>query len=87
MMKAEQADYAQNNETVLLELEVIKPSLVRVKGCWADNRTAVIITNSTLSFLRDGLQRPLSMIGDGEGSVLMFAGPVTSAMFGLNKII
>ena len=82
IMKEEQPDYAKNNKTVLLELEVIKPGLVRVKGCWADNRVAVIITNSSLSFLRDGLQRPLSMIGDGEGSVLKFAGSVTSAMFG-----
>lgn len=82
IMKAEQPDYAKNDEAVLLDLEVIKPGLVRVKGCWADNRVAVVITDYSLSFLRDGLQRPLSMVGDGENSVLMFAGPVTSAMFG-----
>ncbi len=81
-MKAEQPDYAKNNAIVLLELEVIKSGLVQVKGCWADNSVAIIITASSLSFLRDGLQRPVSLVGEGEGSVLMFAGPVTTAMFG-----
>jgi hypothetical protein len=82
IMREEQPDYANMNNAILLELEVLKPGLVRVKGCWADNKVAVIITDSSLSFIHDGLQRPLSMIGDGEESVLMFAGTVTSAMFG-----
>lgn len=84
IMKVEQPDYAQKDSTVLLELEVIKPGLVRVKGCWADNKVAVVITDSALSFIRDGLQRPLSMVGEGEGSELRFSGPVTSAMFGFS---
>jgi hypothetical protein len=82
IMRAEQPDFAIMGSAILLELEVVKPGLVRVKGCWADNRVAVIITDSSLSFIRDGLQRPLSMVGAGEETVFMPAGPVTSALFG-----
>lgn len=86
-MKTEQPDYHVNSELILLELEVLKPGLVKVKvkGCWADDEKAVIITDKSLSFLNRDLQRPLSMVGDGENSVLMYTGSVDCSLFGFKK--
>jgi len=83
MMQQEQPSYAKDGSIILLDLEVLKPGLVRVKGCWADEDVAAIITNESLSFLHDGLKKPLSLIGHGEKSVLRFTGSVTGEMFGL----
>ncbi|CAM4210320.1 HNH endonuclease signature motif containing protein [Vibrio neonatus] len=84
-MKIEQPDYHVNSELILLELEVMKPGLVKVMGCWADDEKAVIITNKSLSFLSHDLQQPLSMVGDGENSVLMYTGSVDCSLFGFKK--
>lgn len=84
-MKDEQPEFCSNSELILLELEVLKPGLVKVKGCWADDEKAVIITDKSLSFLNESLQRPLSMVGDGEDSVLVYTGSVDCSLFGFKN--
>jgi hypothetical protein len=74
--------FASNNRILALEIEVIKPGLVRVQGCWPDGDVGVVITEQALSFCTRGLREPVSMVGEGEGSILMYAGPITSALFG-----
>ena len=74
--------FASDNRVVALDIEVKKPGLVRVQGCWPDGDVGVVITEQALSFCTRGLREPVSMVGEGEGSVLMYAGPITSAMFG-----
>ncbi len=82
-MQVDAPDFAANGRVVALDLEVLKPGLLRVQGFWPSERGTVVITVDALSFCRPGALRPLSLIGDGEGSVLMYAGPITTAMFGL----
>lgn len=77
-------DFASNGQIIALDLEVIKPGLVRVQGCWPDGDIGVVMTEQALSFYTRGLREPASMIGEGEGSVLMYAGPITSALFGFS---
>ena len=74
--------FASNNRIIALDIEVTKPGLVRVQGCWPDADVGVVITKGALSFCTRGLREPVSMVGEGEGSVLMYAGPITGAMFG-----
>lgn len=75
-------NFASNGQIIALDLEVIKPGLVRVQGCWPDGGVGVVITEQALSFCNRGLREPVSMVGEGEGSVLVYAGPITSALFG-----
>jgi hypothetical protein len=78
-------EFASDGRITALDIEVLKPGLVRVRGCWPDGNVGVVITDRALSFCTRGLREPVSMIGEGEGSVLMFAGPVTTAMFGFGQ--
>lgn len=84
-MRVQKPEFASNGEIVLLELEVIKPGVVKVCGCWADNEKAVVITEDSLSFIKPELEQPLSMVGEGENSVLMYAGPVDCSLFGFKS--
>lgn len=78
-------NFASDGRIVALDLEVIKPGLVRVQGCWPDGDVGVVITEQALSFCTRGLREPLSMVGEGEWSVLMYAGPITGALFGFGS--
>jgi len=82
-MRVHQPGYLANDDLILLEILVMKPGHVRVNGCWSDSNRAVVITDKSISFMTHNLQRPLSLIGEGEASVLMYAGPIDRAMFGL----
>lgn len=81
-VRHQEPNFSSDNRIVALDIEVKKPGLVRVQGCWPDEDVGVVITERALSFCTRGLREPLSMVGEGEGSVLMYAGPITSAMFG-----
>lgn len=82
-MHVEYPNFGANGRLLALDLEVLKPGLLRVQGFWPSESSAVVISREALSFCQPVAQRPLSLVGEGEGSVLMFAGPVTSALFGL----
>ena len=84
-IQIQQPQYAKENILILLELEVLKPGLVKVKGCWADNKQAVIITDDAISFITKGLEQPLSMIGEGENSCLRYVGPIDNELFGFKS--
>jgi hypothetical protein len=82
-MRAEEPDFGLSGELVALDLEVLKPGLLRVQGFWPAEASAVVINQERLSFCRKGAPRPLSLIGEGENSVLLYAGPITTSLFGL----
>ncbi len=65
-MQIQEKDYGADGSITALDLEVLRPGLVRVKGLWVENDKAVIITKERLSFIRPELSQPLSMIGEGE---------------------
>jgi len=66
----------------LLALEVIDRGLVRVQGLWLDKFRGVVITRDRLSFVARGRPRPITIVGAGENTILNYAGPVDSALFG-----
>lgn len=84
-MRVNKPDFVTNDEIILLELQVIKPGLVKVCGCWADEEKAVVITDDSLSFIKPELMQPLSLVGEGENSVLMYAGSVDCSLFGFKS--
>jgi len=81
-MRTQEAGYAADGRVVALDLEVLKPGVIRVQGFWPSPTAAIVITKESLSFCTLGRAQPTSLVGEGEGSVLKFAGPVTGAMFG-----
>ncbi|MEK6325422.1 MAG: HNH endonuclease signature motif containing protein [Acidobacteriota bacterium] len=83
-MQIQEPMFGQKGRMTALAISVLKPGLARVEGVWALDDRAVVITRERLSFLRPDLQQPLSMIGDGEGSVLYYvsSGVIDIPLFG-----
>jgi len=77
--------FATDGRLVAFDIEVVKPGLVRVQGCWPDGDVGVVVTDKALSFCKRGLREPVSMVGEGEDTVFMHAGPITSALFGFGQ--
>lgn len=67
----------------LLDIEVLRPGLVKVEGFWAESNTVVIITDEKLAFIKPHMKNPLSLVGEGENSVIQYTGKVTTGLFGL----
>lgn len=82
-MRVEKPEFGVSGELVALDLEVLKPGLLRVQGFWPADASAVVIDEERLSFCRQGAPRPLTLVGDGENSVLLYTGPITKSLFGL----
>lgn len=81
-VRTQDPTFAGDGRIIALDVEVLKPGLLRVQGCWPDGHVGVVITERALSFCRFGSREPISLVGAGEGSVLMYTGPITSALFG-----
>ena len=67
----------------LLSIEVMKPGLVKVQGLWLEEDRGFIISHDKFSMLGIGRIRPVSMIGEGEDTVIYYVGPVGAALFSL----
>src|SRR5689334_13790952 len=65
----------------LLSLKVMDRGLVKVEGLWFDKNRGVAITHSRFSFLAAGRPLPISLIGEGEATVLHWVGPLDVSMF------
>lgn len=81
-MKIQQPNFLLNGELILLEMQVLKPGLIKIKGCWADNERAVIITDDALTFITPGMRCPLIMKGAGENSVIVHSRSINLATLG-----
>lgn len=79
-------EFGANGCIVALDIEVVKPGIVRVQGCWPDRDVAVVITQDELSFCSRERPIPLTLVGEGEDSVLVYTGPITSALFGFSGV-
>jgi hypothetical protein len=86
-MQVEVPSFAADGRLIALDLEVLKPGVLRVQGFWPSERGAIIVTPHVLAFCQPGVLRPQCIAGEvsseGIGPVLMFEGSITTAMFGL----
>ncbi len=83
-VRVQDPTFAVDGQIIALDIEVLKPGLVRVRGCWPGGNVGVVITDNALSFCKFGLREPLSLVGAREVTILIYAGPITSAMFGFD---
>jgi HNH endonuclease len=82
--RSQAPDFAADGRIVAIDIEVLKPGLVRVRGCWPGGDVGVVITEEYLSFCSRRLHKPVLFAGEGEHSVLLWDGPITVAMFGFD---
>jgi hypothetical protein len=69
--------FATDGRVPVLDVQVRKPGLVQVQGCWPDGDVGVVIADAALSFCVWGRPNPTTLVGEGEHSVLVYTGPVT----------
>jgi len=81
-VRCQDPEFAVDGRLVALDIEVVKPGLVRVQGCWPDGDTGIVITDKALSFCSRGRREPQSIAGGGENSVIVWRGPITKSIFG-----
>lgn len=84
-LRIQEPAYAADRRITLLELEVLEAGLVKVQGVWAHDDRVVVITNERLAFIWPQLREPLSMVGAGANSVLMYTGSISAALFGFGN--
>ncbi len=84
-IRIQENNYGMSGNVIILDLKVLKPGVVRVQGLWIEDDIAVIITKERLSFLTAHMHQPLSLVGEGEGSVLKYCGPINTALFGFKN--
>ena len=82
-MRRQEPSFADDDRVIALDLEVIKPGHVRVQGFWTHDNQAVVITNKTITFCKLHTQEPQFIYGEGEDSVIVYDGPVTTSVFEL----
>jgi hypothetical protein len=57
--------------------------MIKVEGLWSKAEAVVIVTRNSLNFVRPDYKRPVSLVGEGEHSVLHWAGKIDGKMFGI----
>jgi hypothetical protein len=76
-------DYARDGLITIIDVEVLKPGLVRVQGIWIERDKEIVITQKQIVFLRPGMSR--SLTGEGEKTVFNWQGPIDKTMFGFKN--
>jgi hypothetical protein len=76
-------DFVRNNEVDVLDIEVIRPGVVRLKGVFVAPDAVLAITEKKLWILRPEINGPVAFVGEGEGTQIKVNGPVTRAAFQL----
>jgi hypothetical protein len=75
--------YGSSGRVVALDVEVVKPGHLRVQGLWVGQDSAVVIDEAAIYFCNRRTGHAFAIVGEGEYSVIEYAGPITEAMFRL----
>lgn len=73
--------FAKDDVVTILDVNVLKPGLVKVEGFWRIGNITVVSSNEHLAFVDLHKERPSSFSGDGENSVFLYTGPIDQALF------
>lgn len=76
-------NFAANGRATVLDLQVLKPGLVKIRGCWPHSDNGLIILDKGILFAVRGNLNPTVLCGPGDDTTtLVFSGPPTTPMFG-----
>jgi hypothetical protein len=67
----------------VLDIEVIRAGVVRLKGAFVAPDAMLAITEQKLWILRPEINGPVALVGQGEGTQIKVDGPITRAGFQL----
>ncbi|CRN08023.1 MULTISPECIES: HNH endonuclease signature motif containing protein [unclassified Pseudomonas] len=81
MMRTVSPNYGEGEKITAIDLEVIAPGLIKIQGFWNHGKESVVITDEAISFCRPGLRQPISLVGDGEDTTVVYDGPIGGALF------
>ncbi|CRM71331.1 hypothetical protein [Pseudomonas sp. 31 R 17] len=86
LMKNYEKDYGVDGRLIAIDLEVIGAGHVRVQGFWPDGNAAIVITERSINFCRCGdldysSFLPISLVGGGDSTVILFESSINEAMF------
>ncbi len=76
-------DFVNGNKSTILDIEVMRPGVVRLQGVFVAKDSAFVITNSKIYVLRPEIGGPVALVGQGESTIIKVSGPITTAVFQL----
>lgn len=82
-MLTREANFVIDNRYLALDLEMIRPGVVRVCGCWPSGDKAVVISTEQIYFCKSKYQEPLTIEGCGESTRLAYEGPISGHLFSI----
>lgn len=74
-------DFAIDGYYTLLDIEILEPGKVRIKGIWIEDNKCIIITDHAISLIQVYPLKIVSLLGEGENSLLSWRGPVDGELF------
>jgi hypothetical protein len=81
-MRVQLPDFGKNDVVTMLSLEVIRPGVVQCQGVWIEPHKAIVVTDIGLHFLSPNREGPKTLIGEGEGTIIQYGGPIGFAVLG-----
>lgn len=86
-VRVHEPQYAADGRVVALDVEVLRPGVARIQGCWPARDVGVVVTRTRLAFCDRLLREPISYQtqGGAEGAppaVIQFVGDKDGCLFG-----
>ncbi|KRR09556.1 hypothetical protein CQ12_13795 [Bradyrhizobium jicamae] len=81
-MQFVEPSYGTSGRIPALDIEVLEPGLVKVRGIWASQKACVVITDERFAVLYPNLLWPLSIM-DEQIIRIIWDGPITAALFNI----
>lgn len=69
-VKTIEPSFGEGGVITLLDIEVIKPGLIKIEGIWLENDIGYVITKNALIVIPPNLPKPLAFEGCGEQTVI-----------------
>lgn len=79
-MRRRDPNFGKDEKITALDLQVIKPGHIRIKGFWVDHNRTVIITDKEIAICRLGHLDPISFIG-GADTTFNYTGDINTSIF------
>lgn len=87
-MQFQQPSYARDGRITVIDIETVKPGLLKVKGCWPSKNNGIVVTDNTLSFCDKRWIGPRSLVSQDKGAKLIFdfSGELSQETFAMFNI-
>jgi hypothetical protein len=81
LMQRKDPEYGANGTLIILDIEVLKPGLIKIQGIWPEGNSAIVVTDKEIIMCHTNPPVAIPWRGKGEDTVWMYTGPVTKALF------